>query len=82
VPGVNVYLQNPPLIRIGGMLTKSLYQFTLQGPDLEELYQLADRIVVMSAGRIVGDFAIGEASVEKIGLLMTGGSGGTAESAA
>jgi simple sugar transport system ATP-binding protein len=50
--------------------------------DLEELYQLADRIVVMSAGRIVGDFAIGEASVEKIGLLMTGGFGGTAESAA
>src|SRR6266436_2137958 len=49
--------------------------------DLEELYQLADRIVVMSAGRIVGDFAIGEASVEKIGLLMTGGFGGTAESA-
>jgi general nucleoside transport system ATP-binding protein len=50
--------------------------------DLEELYQLADRIVVMSAGRIVGDFAIGEASVEKIGLLMPGGPGGTAESAA
>jgi general nucleoside transport system ATP-binding protein len=48
--------------------------------DLEELYQLADRIVVMSAGRIVGDFAIGEASVEKIGLLMTGGE--AAESAA
>jgi hypothetical protein len=27
----------------------------------------------MSAGRIVGDFPIAEASVEKIGLLMTGG---------
>ena len=50
--------------------------------DLEELYQLADRIVVMSAGRIVGDFAIAEASVEKIGLLMTGGSAGERESAA
>lgn len=40
--------------------------------DLEELYQISDRIVVMSAGRIVGDFPIGEASVEKIGLLMMG----------
>jgi len=33
VPGINAYLQNPPLIRTGGMLSKSLYQFTLQGPD-------------------------------------------------
>ena len=49
--------------------------------DLEELYQLADRILVMSAGRIVSDFAIAEASVEKIGLLMAGGSTAAAESA-
>jgi HAE1 family hydrophobic/amphiphilic exporter-1 len=41
VPGINVFLQNPPLIRIGGMLSKSLYQFTLQGPDLQELYKWA-----------------------------------------
>src|SRR5207249_9962136 len=41
VPGINVYLQNPPLIRTGGMLSKSLYQFTLQGPDLQELYHWA-----------------------------------------
>jgi len=41
VPGINVYLQNPPLIRTGGMLSKSLYQFTLQGPDLQELYRWA-----------------------------------------
>jgi general nucleoside transport system ATP-binding protein len=47
--------------------------------DLEELFQLADRLVVMSGGRIVGNLPIGEASVEKVGLLMTGGS---AESAA
>ena len=38
VPGISAYLQNPPLIRIGGTFTKSLYQFTLQGPDLQELY--------------------------------------------
>ena len=41
VPGISTYLQNPPLIRIGGFLTKSLYQFTLQGPDLQELYHWA-----------------------------------------
>jgi HAE1 family hydrophobic/amphiphilic exporter-1 len=39
VPGIQVFLQNPPAIRIGGRLTKSLYQFTLQGPDLKELYE-------------------------------------------
>ena len=41
VPGVNAYLQNPPTIRVGGQLTKSLYQFTLQGPDTDEMYKAA-----------------------------------------
>jgi HAE1 family hydrophobic/amphiphilic exporter-1 len=41
VPGVNVFLQNPPPIRIGGQLTKSLYQLTLQSPDTQELYKYA-----------------------------------------
>jgi HAE1 family hydrophobic/amphiphilic exporter-1 len=41
VPGISTFLQNPPIIRIGGFLTKSLYQFTLQGPDLQELYHWA-----------------------------------------
>lgn len=41
VPGINVYLQNPPLIRIGGMISKGLYQFSLQDTDTEELYQWA-----------------------------------------
>ncbi len=41
VPGITAFLQNPPLIRSGGFLTKSLYQFTLQGPDLQELYHWA-----------------------------------------
>ena len=39
IPGSAAYLQNPPLIRIGGQLTKSLYQFTLQGTDIAELYR-------------------------------------------
>jgi HAE1 family hydrophobic/amphiphilic exporter-1 len=44
VPGMNVYLQNPPTIRIGGQLSKSLYQFTLQGADVKELYQAAPQL--------------------------------------
>src|SRR5205809_544939 len=39
IPGVQVFLQNPPPIRIGGRLSKSLYQFTLQSPDMASLYQ-------------------------------------------
>jgi len=41
IPGINVYLQNLPPIRIGGQLTKSQYQFTLQSPDTQELYHYA-----------------------------------------
>ena len=41
VTGLNTYMQNPPPIRIGGQLTKSQYQFTLQSPDTQELYRLA-----------------------------------------
>jgi HAE1 family hydrophobic/amphiphilic exporter-1 len=39
VPGISVFMQNPPIIRIGGTLTKSLYQLSLQSPDLDELYR-------------------------------------------
>ena len=41
VTGIQVYMQNPPPIRIGGYLTKSQYQYTLQGPDIDELYKYA-----------------------------------------
>ncbi|HET9319941.1 MAG TPA: efflux RND transporter permease subunit [Bryobacteraceae bacterium] len=41
IPGINVFLQVPPLIRIGGQFTKSLYQYTLQDADLAELYHWA-----------------------------------------
>ncbi len=41
VPGIRIFLQNPPSIRIGGMLSKGLYQFTLQSPDTRELYHAA-----------------------------------------
>jgi len=38
IAGLKVFPQNPPTIRIGGMQTKSLYQYTIFGPDLEMLY--------------------------------------------
>jgi HAE1 family hydrophobic/amphiphilic exporter-1 len=41
IPGVRVILQNPPVIRIGGMGSRSLYQFTLQSGSTEELYAAA-----------------------------------------
>ncbi len=40
--GMKVYLQNPPTIRIGGKVTKSLYQFSMQSPDKTELYAAAE----------------------------------------
>ena len=40
-PGIRIYLQNPPLVQIGGQVTKSPYQLTLQGPDRDELYKNA-----------------------------------------
>jgi HAE1 family hydrophobic/amphiphilic exporter-1 len=40
-PGMKVYLQNPPTVRIGGKITKSLYQFSMQSPDKAELYEAA-----------------------------------------
>jgi HAE1 family hydrophobic/amphiphilic exporter-1 len=41
LPGIRVFLQNLPPINIGGQLTKSQYQFTLQSPDTDELYRYA-----------------------------------------
>jgi len=41
VPGINVYPQIPPLIRIGGMSSKALYQFSLQDTDTKELFHWA-----------------------------------------
>jgi hydrophobic/amphiphilic exporter-1 (mainly G- bacteria), HAE1 family len=44
VPGIQAFPQNPPPIRIGGTLTKSLYQLTLQSPDTAELYEFAPKL--------------------------------------
>ena len=44
VPGIQAFPQNPPPIRVGGTLTKSLYQLTLQSPDTNELYEYAPKL--------------------------------------
>jgi HAE1 family hydrophobic/amphiphilic exporter-1 len=41
VPGIRVYISNPPPIRIGGRSSKGQYQYTLQSPDTEELFRVA-----------------------------------------
>jgi len=42
--------------------------------ELEEVMSLSDRILVMYGGRVVAEFAAGEADSERIGYFMTGGS--------
>jgi HAE1 family hydrophobic/amphiphilic exporter-1 len=43
VVGMKTFVQNVPTIRIGA-LTKSPYQYVIQGPNTEQLYQWAPRI--------------------------------------
>ena len=44
VPGIRVFIQNPPPINIGGQLTQAQYQYTLQGLSLDEVADWADRL--------------------------------------
>ena len=41
VPGIRVFVVNPPAINIGGRGASSVYQFTLQSADLKSLYSAA-----------------------------------------
>jgi HAE1 family hydrophobic/amphiphilic exporter-1 len=41
---MKVYLQNPPTVRIGGQVSKSLYQFSMQSPDHPALYAAATNL--------------------------------------
>jgi HAE1 family hydrophobic/amphiphilic exporter-1 len=38
VPGIFMFMQNPPPIRLEASISKAQYQFVLQSPDTEELY--------------------------------------------
>ncbi|HEY9674105.1 MAG TPA: efflux RND transporter permease subunit [Waterburya sp.] len=41
IPGIKVFLTNPPAINIGGQQTKAQYQYTLSSPSFQELAQYA-----------------------------------------
>ena len=45
IPGLKVYLQNLPIIRIGAVLTKTQYQYTLQDIDTHELFEAVPKVV-------------------------------------
>jgi len=45
VPGIRVYLQNPPPINVGARGAKSQYQFTLQSTDQDALYSSSDALL-------------------------------------
>ena len=45
IPGLNIYMQVPPMIRMGGKLTKSQYQYTLQDLDMQELQDSSTRLM-------------------------------------
>ena len=44
VEGVNVFMQPRQNIQIGGRQSKSLYQYTLQGNNLDELYEWGEKL--------------------------------------
>ena len=46
----------------------------LVSEDLEELFALADRLVVMYEGRIAGELDTARTTPAEVGLLMTGAS--------
>jgi HAE1 family hydrophobic/amphiphilic exporter-1 len=54
VPGMQVYLQNPPTVRIGGQVSKSLYQYSMQSPDREALYATAETLVKALGANVPG----------------------------
>jgi HAE1 family hydrophobic/amphiphilic exporter-1 len=41
IKGIDVFFQNPPAIRIGGMRSSGNYQYVLQGMDVDELTRAA-----------------------------------------
>jgi HAE1 family hydrophobic/amphiphilic exporter-1 len=44
VPGIRVFLQNPPPVRVGARFAKSQYQYTLQATDIASLAANATRL--------------------------------------
>ena len=44
IPGLRVSLSVPQAIRVGGRMSKSAYDFTLVGPDTQQLYAEAPKL--------------------------------------
>ncbi len=44
LPGIEVFLQNPPTIPTGSQLTTGEYQYTLQSTDQQELFKVAPEL--------------------------------------
>ncbi len=44
IPGINVFMQVPPAIQIGARSAKSLYQYSLQSPDIAALDSAAKQM--------------------------------------
>ena len=44
VPGIRAMLVNPPPIRVGGRPSRSQYQLTLQGTDIDQIYASAGKL--------------------------------------
>src|ERR1051326_261033 len=49
IPGVNTFLQNPPVFNVGGRYSKLPYQYTLQDLDLNELQDVSNRLTTAMA---------------------------------
>ncbi|OJU12643.1 MAG: acriflavine resistance protein B [Alphaproteobacteria bacterium 64-11] len=45
ITGIDVFIQNPPSIRIGGRGSRSSYQYTLQGLDIRQLQDVSTQLV-------------------------------------
>jgi HAE1 family hydrophobic/amphiphilic exporter-1 len=45
IAGIRASLQNPPPIRLGGRTSQGLYQYTMQGPDTQVLYDSSAKMM-------------------------------------
>jgi len=45
VPGIRAMPINPPPINVGGRYSRSQYQLSLQGADIDQIYRTADKLV-------------------------------------
>jgi HAE1 family hydrophobic/amphiphilic exporter-1 len=50
IPGITAYPVMPDIIPIGGRMAKSQYQFTVQSPDTNELYEYAQKLETKMRG--------------------------------